>query len=726
MASNTYNMNTWGAKRIFGDTHANLITDALLQITANNTWILSSGRQSTYGIKYVYDSSTDHDKIELYGGYQVSSADAPTAWVQLDTGDVYILGQVGINHAPDTYQLYVDGTSYFDDDITVEGNVVPNQTNTYTLGTSSLRWSKLYVGTADSYGSTTQPIYWNAGVPGILGTIGGQYEPVWVDDGTVTAITAGTNAQFYRGDKTWSNTLTGALEIPILKLHQGTAADPSLTGNARIEFDYSNGQPVVISYTPNDSYRSPAGLKVMGGSSATPAWFEVEGELITGMRQVTSGPSSITYANRLTIVPYFHTGGPWYIKSGDDSSNAYLALYYNTTQLMRIKHDGTQMIDWKGNAATATKATQDGSGNTITSYYCTLSTAQTISGTKTFTGNLNIGASAAGGYLNGSATNGGINSIRIGDDVWLGDCNQGGIMGMKSTGASGGIWIYNSGGNNVGRLVLGTTAEIRCDTIINFLTIGGGCQHARLGRIGLADAYANINLTNYRFHCVGNARITGQILLDAGFKTGSRVGGSGSGVEIGTDGGIEIFHSSTPFIDFHYAATTADYSVRLICNSASNLNCTGSFSATKVTNAVWNDYAECRQVEIEEPGYCVTETISGEMIKTYERLQAGCKIISDTYGTLMGYTDVARTPIAVAGRVLVYPYRNKEEYSLGAAVCSAPGGMVDIMTRDEIMMYPERIIGTVSEIPNYEIWRGGNQDGKDDIKVNGRIWIYVR
>ena len=40
-----------------------------------------------------------------------------------------------------------------------------------------------------------------------------------------------------------------------------------------------------------------------------------------------------------------------------------------------------------GNAATATfaeKATADASGNTITSYYCTLSTNQTISGTKTF------------------------------------------------------------------------------------------------------------------------------------------------------------------------------------------------------------------------------------------------------------------------------------------------------------------------------------------------------
>lgn len=143
-------------------------------------------------------------------------------------------------------------------------------------------------------------------------------------------------------------------------------------------------------------------------------------------------------------------------------------------------------------------------------------------------------------------------------------------------------------------------------------------------------------------------------------------------------------------------------------------------------NAVWNDYAEYRQVETEEPGYCVTETSCGKMIKTTKRLQSGCKITSDTFGTCMGETKIARTPIAVAGRVLAYPYRNREEYPLGAAVCSAPNGMVDIMTRDEIMMYPERIVGTVSEIPNYEIWHGGAKEHPEDIKVKGRIWIYVR
>ena len=42
------------------------------------------------------------------------------------------------------------------------------------------------------------------------------------------------------------------------------------------------------------------------------------------------------------------------------------------------------------------------------------------------------------------------------------------------------------------------------------------------------------------------------------------------------------------------------------------------------------------------------------------------------------------------------------------------------MTREEIREYPERILGTVSEIPTYEIWG----DGK--VSTQGRIWIKIR
>jgi len=86
----------------------------------------------------------------------------------------------------------------------------------------------------------------------------------------------------------------------------------------------------------------------------------------------------------------------------------------------------------------------------------------------------------------------------------------------------------------------------------------------------------------------------------------------------------------------------------------------------------------------------------------------------------MGGTDKAKTPIAVAGRVLVYTYQPRENYHAGMAVCSAPDGTVDIMSRAEICEYPDCIVGIVSEIPQYETW------GSDNVKVDGRIWIKVK
>ena len=48
---------------------------------------------------------------------------------------------------------------------THEKDVLPSNNNGKNLGSSSYRWKKLYIGTADSYGSTNRPIYWNNGAP---------------------------------------------------------------------------------------------------------------------------------------------------------------------------------------------------------------------------------------------------------------------------------------------------------------------------------------------------------------------------------------------------------------------------------------------------------------------------------------------------------------------------------------------------------------------------------
>jgi hypothetical protein len=69
---------------------------------------------------------------------------------------------------------------------------------------------------------------------------------------------------------------------------------------------------------------------------------------------------------------------------------------------------------------------------------------------------------------------------------------------------------------------------------------------------------------------------------------------------------------------------------------------------------------------------------------------------------------------------LAYFHGNREDYNAGDTVCAGPEGKVMKMTRAEIKEYPDRIIGIVSEIPEYKTWGSGN------VEVNNRIWIKVK
>ena len=144
-------------------------------------------------------------------------------------------------------------------------------------------------------------------------------------------------------------------------------------------------------------------------------------------------------------------------------------------------------------------------------------------------------------------------------------------------------------------------------------------------------------------------------------------------------------------------------------------------SSAPFYGAVWNDYAEFRsQKESIEPGYCVASADNGQVYKTTEKFQACDGIVSDTFGFSIGETDECQTPLAVAGRVLAYCEGDRTDYHSGDTVCAGPDGKVCKMTREEIREWPDRIIGIVSEIPEYERWGDGN------VPVNGRIWIKVK
>ena len=144
-------------------------------------------------------------------------------------------------------------------------------------------------------------------------------------------------------------------------------------------------------------------------------------------------------------------------------------------------------------------------------------------------------------------------------------------------------------------------------------------------------------------------------------------------------------------------------------------------SGTVLYGAAWNDYAEFRKQKEEiEAGYCVASTDNGEVYKTTEKFQACDGIVSDTFGYAIGKTDECKTPLAVAGRVLAYCEGDRYSYHSGDTVAAGPNGKVIKMTREDIKEYPDRILGIVSEIPEYETWGSGN------VKVNGRIWIKVK
>lgn len=143
-------------------------------------------------------------------------------------------------------------------------------------------------------------------------------------------------------------------------------------------------------------------------------------------------------------------------------------------------------------------------------------------------------------------------------------------------------------------------------------------------------------------------------------------------------------------------------------------------SLGQVIGAVWNDYAEYRESNESEPGRVICENGDGSLSRSYKRLQPGAAIISDTYGFAVGKTEKCQIPIAISGRVLAYPYEDWWTFEPGEPVCAGPDGTVSKMTRREIRKYPDRIIGTVSELPTYENW------GTHNIKVNGRIWIQIK
>lgn len=136
--------------------------------------------------------------------------------------------------------------------------------------------------------------------------------------------------------------------------------------------------------------------------------------------------------------------------------------------------------------------------------------------------------------------------------------------------------------------------------------------------------------------------------------------------------------------------------------------------------AAWNDYAETRKLAGTKPspGMIVCDNGDGTVSLSSRHNQACGHVVSDTYGQLIGEESEDTVPIAVAGRALVSVYKIGE-LEIGDCVCAGRNGLAEKMTRREISLYPDRVVGTVCEIP-----LGYTKVG--DVEVRGRVWINVK
>lgn len=656
------------------------------------------------------------------------------------SGNGYIQNTFGVHGTDTTKHFFVNGTSRFADDITMDnGSEILFSTNTQylrwttdisnnnstgrswygigtyqntsdsnnswlnisnylginitTKGTTYLRHNNNIIATTGNQtgtvGSATRPIYSSGGVlMASSSTVGSGVQPIFLSSGNITA----------------SESTVGSAINPIF-MSAGKLSASTATVGSGVRGIYLNAGAITAM-----TYELGANIKAYSGSLSSGGWAALNGKgnapsIAIAYNNSTASWNSSTYSASLVFgcqdtrglldcaynTPIVTFGGCSYGGASNDAPNWYMKLSGTNGKTYTLPTDsktlcasdgtnasGTWGISISGSAATALTVGQGNdpdvaldANNIIVArskktFYVTNTDKMTNRPSGTSWGYLDVGSYDNNGtYMYQTFIDGGNANMYVrvkNNSTWeawtkiLTDANYGNIADNR--------YVKKSG-----------------DTMTGMLQVN------------------NAPIFGYRYRQSNNAPA---FVFD---KPSSHYTG------IGANGNADTIY---------FGAVTTDGSWNWVTSYKQKWVFNGDITADKVYGAVWNDYAEYRSTSTVNPGQCVVETGLGDLIQSTKRLQSGANIVSDTYGFAIGETEQTKTPLAVSGRVLAYPYEDRYSYSAGDPVCSGPNGTISKMTREEVREYPDRIVGTVSEIPEYETWGTGN------VKVNGRIWIKVR
>jgi hypothetical protein len=245
--------------------------------------------------------------------------------------------------------------------------------------------------------------------------------------------------------------------------------------------------------------------------------------------------------------------------------------------------------------------------------------------------------------------------------------------------------------------------------VLEFVTHIGAVQLVQV-QIGLDDLVTYQGLIDYtnencaaKSHTHDADEITGVLSVEHG----------GTGASNAADA-VVVLGLSDKYLPINRTATNPTGTTRY--------NCEGYLYATRLYGAVYNDYAEEREAASEPatvPGTVVEEIGGGILdVCAHDRSRVAY-IVSDTYGTLIGAADGRshKAPVALAGRVLARVYGGRDGYRIGDALCAKQGGVLRMMSEQEIRLYPLAPMAVVTDVPLEDEWNG--------VKIDGRVWVKV-